>query len=51
MRTIDAYKVGLTLCAVALFAWSLKTDTQEFRWAAIACLLAAFLIRFIRPRA
>jgi hypothetical protein len=51
MRRIDAYKIGLALCAVALFSWSLRTDSEQFRWAAIACLVAAFLIRFIRPRA
>lgn len=51
MRRIDAFKVGLALCAVALFAWSIRSGAPEYRWAALACLLAAFLIRFIRPKA
>ncbi len=51
MRRIDAFKVGLALCALVLFAWSIRTNVPEYRWAALACLLAAFLIRFIRPRA
>jgi hypothetical protein len=51
MRRIDAFKLGLALCAVALFGWSVRSDAQQFRWAALACLLAAFLLRFIRPRA
>jgi hypothetical protein len=51
VRRIDAFKVGLALCAVALFAWSIRGDAPEFRWAALVCLLAAFLLRFIAPRA
>lgn len=51
MRRVDAYKVGLAICAFALFAWSIRTGAPEYRWAALACLLAAFAIRFIRPRA
>jgi hypothetical protein len=51
MRRIDAFKLGLALCAVALFGWSVRSDAQQFRWAALVCLLAAFLLRFIRPRA
>jgi hypothetical protein len=51
MRRIDAFKIGLALCAVALFAWSARSAAPEYRWAALACLLAAFMIRFVRPRA
>jgi hypothetical protein len=48
---VDSFKVGLALCAVALFGLSLRSDSAPMRWAAIACLLAAFLLRFVRPRA
>ena len=51
MRRVDAFKVGLAVCAVVLFALSMRSGTDYFRWAALACLLAAFLLRFIRPRA
>jgi hypothetical protein len=51
MRRIDAFKLGLAGCALVLFAWSMKSGSVEFRWAALACLLAAFLIRFISPKA
>lgn len=51
MKTLDAFKLSLGACAVVLFAWSLHTGEALFRWAAIACLLAAFLLRFVRPRA
>jgi hypothetical protein len=50
MRTVDAVKLALAACAVVLFAWSLRADAEVFRWAAIACLLVAFLLRFVRPR-
>ncbi|MDQ2889139.1 MAG: hypothetical protein M3R65_01120 [Gemmatimonadota bacterium] len=50
MRRIDAFKVGLALCAVALFALSMRGDVPYYRWAALACLLAAFALRFVRPR-
>lgn len=51
MRRIDAFKLGLALCAFVLFGWSMRTGAQEYRWAALVCLLAAFLIRFTRRRA
>ena len=50
MTRIDSFKVGLALCAVALFALSMRSDSAPLRWAAIACLLAAFLLRFVRSR-
>jgi hypothetical protein len=50
MRPIDSFKVALAFCAVALFALSLRSGTEAYRWAALACLLAAFLLRFVRPR-
>lgn len=51
MRPIDGIKLGLGACAIALFAWSLRSEAQVFRWAALACLVAAFLLRFARPKA
>lgn len=51
MRPLDGVKLGLAACAVALFAWSIRVNSDAFRWAAIACLLAAFLLRFVRRKA
>jgi hypothetical protein len=51
MRSLDGAKLGLGACALVLFAWSIRTGAPEYRWAAVACLLAAFLLRFARPRA
>lgn len=51
MRSVDGAKLGLGVCALVLFAWSIRTGLPVYRWAAIACLLSAFLLRFVRPRA
>jgi hypothetical protein len=48
---LDSLKLGFAACALVLFAWSLRADESVYRWAAIACLLVAFLLRFMRPRA
>jgi hypothetical protein len=50
MRRIDIFKLMLALCAAILFVWGLRTDQTAYRWAAIACLAAAVLLRFISPR-
>lgn len=50
MRRIDTFKLGLAACAALLFAWGVRTDAQPYRWAAIACLVAAFLLRFLGRR-
>jgi len=51
MRRIDSFKIGLAICAVVLFGLSIRSGVTAYRLAAIACLLGAFLLRFIRPRA
>lgn len=50
MRRIDRFKLGLTACAAVLFALGIRNDAPQFRWAAIACLVAAFALRFVGPR-
>ena len=51
MRRIDSFKIGLAICAIVLFAFSIRSGVTAYRLAAIACLLGAFLLRFVRPRA
>lgn len=51
MRRIDTFKMGLALCAIILFAISIRSGVVAYRLAAIVCLLGAFLLRFVRPRA
>lgn len=46
MTPITTAKVALTLIAAVLFALSLRTEYAILRWAAIAFLAAAVLLRF-----
>ena len=50
MRRIDTFKLALAACAAVLFTWGIRAGSEPARWAAIACLAAAVLLRFIRPR-
>lgn len=50
MRVIDTLKLALAALAAVLFFWGIRADAEAARWAAIGCLVAAFLLRFIRPR-
>ena len=45
MTPLTAAKVALTLMAAIMFALSLRTDEPALRWAAIAFLSAAVLLR------
>lgn len=49
MTQLTTLKLALGLIAVLLFAWSLRTGDDRARWAAIAFLTAAVLLRFVRP--
>lgn len=50
MDRLTAFKLGLGLAAAVLFAASLRTGNDTFRWVAIALLAVAVLLRFARPR-
>lgn len=50
MRRIEAYKLALAACAAILLFWGIRTGTESYRWAGIALLVAAVLLRFVRPR-
>ena len=46
MTPITVAKLALALMAAILFAYGVRTDIPPLRWAAIAFLLAAVLLRF-----
>jgi hypothetical protein len=46
MTPITAAKLALALMAAILFAYGVRTDLPQLRWAAIAFLAAAVLLRF-----
>lgn len=50
MRRVESFKLALAACAAVLFAWGIRSDAPVFRWAAIACLVAAVALRFVGPR-
>jgi len=50
MRRIDTYKLALAGCAAVLLFWGIRTGSEAYRWAGIALLAVAVLLRFIRPR-
>jgi hypothetical protein len=51
MRKVDIFKLMLALCAAALLLWGIRTDQEAYRWAGIACLAAAVVLRFMGPKA
>ena len=47
MTPITAAKLALALMAAILFAYGVRSDLPQLRWAAIAFLAAAVLLRFL----
>jgi len=47
MTPITAAKLALALIAAILFAYGVRSDLPQLRWAAIAFLAAAVLLRFL----
>jgi hypothetical protein len=47
MSPMTAAKLTLALIAAILFAYGVRSDSPPLRWAAIAFLAIAVLIRFI----
>ena len=46
MTPLTVAKLALALMAAILFAYGVRTDIPPLRWAAIAFLVAAVLLRF-----
>jgi uncharacterized membrane protein len=43
-------KLALMLIAAVLLAWGIRTDDSALRWAGIAFLFVALVLRFFKPR-
>ena len=43
-------KLALMLIAAVLIAWGIRTDDSALRWAGIAFLFIALILRFFKPR-
>jgi len=43
-------KLALMLIAAVLLGWGVRTDDSALRWAGIAFLFIALILRFFKPR-
>ncbi len=48
MTTITRVKLGFVVIGLALFVVAVKLDDARWRYAAIACIAIAWLLRFFR---
>ncbi len=51
MTPFTIAKLALMLVAAVLLGWGIRTDDSALRWAGIAFLFIALILRFIKPRA
>jgi hypothetical protein len=50
MTPVTMAKLALMLIAAVLLAWGIRTDDSALRWAGIAFLFVALVLRFFKPR-
>jgi hypothetical protein len=50
MDRITVLKIALALAGVGIFAFGVRSDDAIVRWVGIACVVAAFLLRFLKKR-
>ena len=50
MTNRTTIKLALALVALTLFGASIRWENNALRWAAIACVAVAFLLRFWREK-
>ena len=50
MDRITVLKIALALAGVGIFAFGVRSDDGIVRWVGIACVVAAFLLRFVKKR-
>ena len=50
MTPITTARLIVALIAAILLGYGIRTDSEAVRWAGIGFLVAALLMRFIRPR-
>jgi hypothetical protein len=50
MSRFTTAKIALMLVAAVFLTWGIRTDDSLLRWAGIAFLLAALVLRFFKPR-
>lgn len=50
MTTITKVKLGFVAVGLVLFAVGIRQDDARSRYAGIACVAIAWVLRFVRPR-
>ena len=50
MTPFTIAKLALMLIAAVLLAWGFRSDDGALRWAGIAFLFIALILRFFKPR-
>jgi hypothetical protein len=50
MSPFTTAKLALMLVAAVLLAWGIRSDDAALRWAGIAFLFLALILRFWKPR-
>ena len=49
MTALTTMKLSLALAGILLFGASIRFEMPAFRWAGLACVAAAWLLRFRKP--
>ena len=50
MDRITVLKIAFALAGVGLFAYGVRAEDSIIRWVGIGCVIAAFLLRFMKKR-
>ena len=50
MDRITVGKIALALAGVGIFAYGIRSEDNTMRWVGIACVVVAFLLRFVKKR-
>jgi hypothetical protein len=50
VTTLTRAKVALALIGLVLFGAGVRLERMELRWTGLAFVLAAWLLRFVKPR-
>ena len=49
MTVLTTMKIALALAGIVLFGAGIRLDMPALRWAGLACVAAAWLLRFRKP--
>jgi hypothetical protein len=50
MDRVTVLKIAFALAGVGLFAYGVRSEDTIVRWVGVGCVIAAFLLRFVKKR-